>query len=31
MADHAIDEITRWSQGRPARNEITKDRLDRLA
>ncbi|MBT5138948.1 MAG: hydroxyacid dehydrogenase [Acidimicrobiaceae bacterium] len=31
MADHAIDEITRWSQGRPARNEITKGRLDRLA
>ncbi len=31
MADHAIDEISRWSADAPARNEITKDRFDRLA
>ena len=27
----ATEEIERWSQGRPALNEITKDRLARLA
>ena len=31
MADHAIDEIDRWRRGLPARNEITEDRLGRLA
>jgi phosphoglycerate dehydrogenase-like enzyme len=31
MIDHAVDEIDRWRVGRPARNEITKDQLPRLA
>ena len=31
MIDHAVDEIDRWRNGRPARNEITKDVLPRLA
>jgi phosphoglycerate dehydrogenase-like enzyme len=31
MIDHAVDEIDRWRTGRPARNAITADMLDRLA
>lgn len=31
MVDHVVDEIDRWRSGRPARNQITRDRLDRLA
>lgn len=31
MVDHVVDEIDRWRTGRPARNGITKDVLDRLA
>ena len=31
MVDHAIDEIDRWRNGRPARNAITKEMLPRLA
>ncbi len=31
MADHAIDEIDRWSRGLPARNEITEARLGHIA
>jgi len=31
MIDHAVDEIDRWRTGRPARNAITRDMLDRLA
>ena len=31
MIDHVVDEIDRWRTGRPARNGITEDMLDRLA
>jgi phosphoglycerate dehydrogenase-like enzyme len=31
LVDHAVDEIDRWRTGRPARNEITLDRLAHLA
>ena len=31
LVDHAVDEIDRWRTGRPARNEITVDRLAHLA
>ena len=31
MIDHVVDEIERWRSGRPARNAITKEMLDRLA
>ncbi len=31
MIDHAVDEIDRWRTGRPARNAVTKEMLDRLA
>jgi phosphoglycerate dehydrogenase-like enzyme len=31
MVDHVVDEIDRWRSGRPARNGITKDLLERLA
>ena len=31
MVDHLVDEIERWSTGRPARNEVTADSFHRLA
>lgn len=31
MAELAVDEIRRWTAGAPARNEVTRDQLDRLA
>ena len=31
MTDHVVDEIDRWSSGRPARNEVTPDQFSRLA
>jgi phosphoglycerate dehydrogenase-like enzyme len=31
LAEHATDEIRRWAAGEPARNEVTRDRLARLA
>jgi phosphoglycerate dehydrogenase-like enzyme len=31
MAEHVTDEIRRWIAGEPARNEITREMLDRLA
>ncbi len=31
MTDHVVDEIDRWSSGRPARNEVTRDQFSRLA
>lgn len=31
MTDHAVDEIRRWTQGAPARNEVTRHRLATMA
>jgi phosphoglycerate dehydrogenase-like enzyme len=31
LAEGAVDEIERWLDGRPARNEVRRDQLDRLA
>ncbi|NNE73206.1 MAG: hydroxyacid dehydrogenase, partial [Acidimicrobiales bacterium] len=31
MLEWATDEIGRWSAGEPARNEVTRERLDRMA
>lgn len=31
MTEHVVDEIRRWAAGEPARNQVTKDALGRLA